>query len=159
KEKRVRPAEGRIEDGDGRYRGERDDRGRGLVAEQAARDQRDGGQRQAQKDERRDAERWQPGPPGEQEVLQPEMERPTAALRGDDVEDVPEGEACDPERQLLVDVERRPPHGGKREPDERGRRRDDGGREKGSLNRCGRPRGPPSRASRVLRGTDALPRR
>jgi hypothetical protein len=58
------------------------------------------------------------------------VQRPAAALRRDDVEDVPEREVGNPERQLLVDVERGPPDGGKREPDERGRRRDDGGRKK-----------------------------
>jgi hypothetical protein len=39
------------------------------------------------------------------------MHRAAAALRRDDVEDVPERELRDAERQLLVDVQGRPPDG------------------------------------------------
>jgi len=39
-----------------------------------------------------------------QEVLEPEVQRPAAALRRDDVEHVPEREIGDAKRQLLVDV-------------------------------------------------------
>jgi len=57
------------------------------------------------------------------------VQRPAAALRRDDVEDVREREVGDAERELLVDVQRRPPDGGEREPDECGGRGDDRGRE------------------------------
>ena len=76
------------------------------------------------------AERRQSGPPAEQEVLEPEVQRPAAALRRDDVEDVAEREVAEPERQLLVHVQRRPPDRRQREPGQQARGRDDRGREK-----------------------------
>jgi hypothetical protein len=39
-------------------------------------------------------------------MLQPEMDRAAAALRRDDVKDVVERELGEPQRQLLVDVQR-----------------------------------------------------
>jgi hypothetical protein len=42
-------------------------------------------------------------------VLEPEVKRAAATLRGDDVEDPAEGLMRDEERQLLIDVQRRPP--------------------------------------------------
>ena len=46
------------------------------------------------------------------------MHRAAAALRRDDVEDVPERELREPEGELLVDVQRRPPDGLHRDGDE-----------------------------------------
>ena len=106
-EHRVRPAERRVEHGDRRgRRQEHDRRGRIVVVEQTAHDQRDRGQRKAEEDERGHPERRQARPPAEQEVLEPEMQRTAAALRRDDVEDVAERVVAEPERQLLVDVQR-----------------------------------------------------
>ena len=117
-EQRVRAAERRVQHRDRRDRGQEHDAGGAAVADQLARDQRDGRQRETRKDERREAQRLETGPPALQEVLEPEVQRPAAALRRDDVEDVPERELGDPERQLLVDVERRPPDGLERDGDE-----------------------------------------
>jgi hypothetical protein len=56
------------------------------------------------------------------------MNGPAAALRRDDVKDVPEREVRDAKRQLLVDVQRPRPDAGKRQPDERRGADDDRGR-------------------------------
>jgi hypothetical protein len=102
----VRPAERRIEHGDRRYRDEQDDACAALLADQLAGEERDGGERQAEEDDRRDPQGCEPRPPPLEEVLEPEMERPASALRRDDMEDVPERELGEPESQLFVDVQR-----------------------------------------------------
>ncbi len=91
-EHRVRATERRVEHRDRRNGRQQDDARRTAIADQLAPDQRDGRQRQAREDERRDAQRIETGPPTQQEVLEPEVERAAAALRRDDVEDVPERE-------------------------------------------------------------------
>jgi hypothetical protein len=59
-------------------------------------------------------------------VLEPEVQRAAAALRRDDVEDVAEGELRDAQRELLVDVQRRPPDRPQLEADDQRRPGDDG---------------------------------
>ena len=108
-EQRVRTPERGIEDRDRRDRGEQHDSGGTLVADQLTSDQRHGRQGEAREDERRQAQGGEPRPPALQEVLEPEVDRSATALGRDDVEDVPEREVGDAERQLLVDIQRRPP--------------------------------------------------
>jgi len=105
----VRAAEGRVEDRDRRNCRQEDHTGGAGISDQLAHDQRHRRQCQAREDERRQAQRLEPRPPALQDVLQPEMQRAAAPLRRDDVEDVAEREVRDAQRQLFVDVERRPP--------------------------------------------------
>lgn len=122
-EQRVGPTERRVQDRDRRCRRQQNDTGPGGgAAQEPAAEQRDSRKGQASEDERRDAEGRDSGPPAEQDLDQPEVQRPPAALRGDDVKDVPEREIAEAKRQLLVDVQRRPPDGRQREPREKCRR-------------------------------------
>jgi hypothetical protein len=73
------------------------------------RDQRDRDEGGEHEHDRRDAQAGKAAGPAHRQVLEPEVEGAAAAMT-DDVEDRAERVTRDPQRQLLVDVERRAQH-------------------------------------------------